>query len=211
MPSNSKVGIKHSYWNGYSSNLGGANSSLNSAIRNNSATRDIDRTVNELISWIPGAEIAELSNAFDSYKEGDYWGAGFSTLGAIPIVGKLGKLGGKLGKKLFEKAGVKFGKSAHIGTKLEYVFGKATGNAHNIERSTEMLRKLQSIGIFDNKAGRSLMKSHLESIYSSTKGILQSNGRYLRESILMGPNGGVKVESVWEGNKLITVKLLGGK
>ena len=100
---------------------------------------------------------------------------------------------------------------ANIGTKLEYVFGKATGSAHNIERSTGMLRQLESVGIFDNAAGRSLLNSHLESVYSGTKGIHQSNGRYLRESLLMGPNGGLKVESIWEGNKLITVKLLGGR
>ena len=100
---------------------------------------------------------------------------------------------------------------ANIGTKLEYVFGKATGSAHNIERSTGMLRQLESVGIFDNAVGRSLMNSHLESVYSGTKGILQTNGRYLRESILMGPRGGLKVESIWEGNKLITIKLLGGK
>jgi len=100
---------------------------------------------------------------------------------------------------------------ANIGTKLEYVFGKATGSAHNIERSTGMLRQLESVGIFDNAAGRSLLNSHLESVYSGTKGILQSNGRYLRESLLMGPRGGLKVESIWDENKLITVKLLGGK
>lgn len=91
------------------------------------------------------------------------------------------------------------------------MFGKATGSAHNIERSTGMLRQLESVGIFDNAAGRSLMNSHLESVYSGTKGILQTNGRYLRESLLMGPRGGLKVESIWEGNRLITVKLLGGK
>jgi hypothetical protein len=51
---------------------------------------------------------------------------------------------------------------------------------HNIARSTGMLRQLQSVGIFDNTAGRSLLKSHLESVYNGTKGILQSNGRYLR-------------------------------
>jgi RHS repeat-associated protein len=100
---------------------------------------------------------------------------------------------------------------ANIGTKLEYVFGKATGSAHNIERSTGMLRQLESVGIFDNAQGRSLMRSHLEDVYSGTQGVVQSNGRYLRESLLMGPRGGLKVESVWEGNKLITVKLLGGK
>jgi hypothetical protein len=100
---------------------------------------------------------------------------------------------------------------AYLGAKLEYVFGKAIGSVHNIERSTGMLRQLQSVGIFDNVAGRSILNSHFETVYNSTKGILQSNGRYLRESLLMGPNGGLKVESIWQGNKLITVKLLGGK
>lgn len=51
------------------------------------------------------------------------------------------------------------------------MFGKATGSAHNIERSTGMLRQLESVGIFDNAAGRSLLNSHLESVYSGTKGI----------------------------------------
>lgn len=90
---------------------------------------------------------------------------------------------------------------ANIGTKLEYVFGKATGNAHNIERSTGMLKQLNSVGIFDNPMGRSLLKSNLENAFRGTEGILQSNGRYLRESLLMGPRGGLKVESVWDNNK----------
>jgi len=47
--------------------------------------------------------------------------------------------------------------SANIGTKLEYVFGNATGNKHNIARSLEMERTLNSIGIFDNSAGREYM------------------------------------------------------
>jgi len=38
---------------------------------------------------------------------------------------------------------------------------------------------------------------------------IQSNGRIIRESLLMGPRGGLKVESIWDGTKLITVKLLG--
>ena len=100
---------------------------------------------------------------------------------------------------------------AQIGTKLEYVFGKATGAAHNIERSTSMLKQLQRVGIFDNKAGRSLLKSHLEKAYKSAEAVRQSNGRYLRESLLMGPNGALKVKSVWEGEKLITVTLFGAK
>jgi RHS repeat-associated protein len=119
------------------------------------------------------------------------------------------KIGGRIFAGIASKVAAKAG--AQIGTKLEYVFGKATGSSHNIERSTEMLRQLQSVGIFDNAAGRSLLKSHLKSAYSGAKAVLQPNGRYLRESLLMGPNGGLKVESIWEGSQLITVKLFGGR
>jgi hypothetical protein len=91
------------------------------------------------------------------------------------------------------------------------VFGKATGSAHNIERSTGMLRQLESVGIFDNAAGRSLLNNHLEGVQSGTKGVLQSNGKILRESLLMGPNGGLGVQSYWEDNRLISIILLGGK
>jgi len=34
--------------------------------------------------------------------------------------------------------------------------------------------------------------------------IIQENGRFLRESLLMGPLGGVKWETIWDGAKLIT-------
>ncbi|EFK56015.1 RHS repeat-associated core domain-containing protein [Sphingobacterium spiritivorum] len=125
---------------------------------------------------------------------------GVVEIATIKVIGRVGSLYNAFGKE-----------GANIGTKLEYVFGKATGSAHNIERSTGMLRQLESVGIFDNAAGRSYLNSHLQGVYNSSKGILQSNGRYLRESLLMGPNGGIKVESIWDGNRLITVKLLGGK
>lgn len=98
---------------------------------------------------------------------------------------------------------------ANIGRKLEYLLGKATGSAHNIERSTGMLRQLESIGIFDNAAGRLVLSDHLKAVFGNAVGLSQSNGRVLRESLLMGPNGGLKVESIWEGNQLITVKLIG--
>jgi len=96
-----------------------------------------------------------------------------------------------------------------IGNKLLYLFGKASGNAHNIERSTVMARQLSAIGVFDDLAGNAYLRGHLGEVLNSTQGILQSNGRVLRESLLMGPNGSLKMESIWEGTKLITVKLMG--
>ncbi len=40
--------------------------------------------------------------------------------------------------------------------------------------------------------------------------ITRSVNRFLRESLLMGPRGGVMVESIWEESRLITIKLIGG-
>ena len=37
----------------------------------------------------------------------------------------------------------------------------------------------------------------------------QANGRIIKESLLMGPYGGLKMHSIWEGNKLITIELFG--
>ncbi|WP_416147664.1 hypothetical protein ACM26V_15665 [Salipaludibacillus sp. HK11] len=97
--------------------------------------------------------------------------------------------------------------------KMEYVFGNTTGNKHNIDRSIAMERQLNSIGVFDNKTGRKRFLDNLTDTFNDASSILktQDNGRIVRESILTGPNGVLKVESVWDGEKLITIKLFGGK
>lgn len=111
----------------------------------------------------------------------------------------------KGGIKGIEKA------TPEIGTKLQYVFGKATGSAHNIERSLDMERQLNRIGIFDNAEGKAYVQQQLEkAFHDTTNGTVQSNGRILKESLLTGPNGFVKMQSVWDGNKLITMELFGG-
>jgi len=102
--------------------------------------------------------------------------------------------------------------AAQLGQKLEYVFGKATGSAHNIERSQAMLAQLERIGLPDTAANRALLQQHLEAVANDASNIArtQANGRVVRESLLIGPGGAVKVESIWEGLKLITVNLFGG-
>lgn len=101
----------------------------------------------------------------------------------------------------------------YFGKKLEYIFGNATGNKHNIDRSIAMERQLNSIGIFDDPFGRKLVLDNLSDAFDNPSSILktQENGRIVRESLLSGPNGVLKVESVWDREKLITVKLYGGK
>jgi RHS repeat-associated protein len=114
-------------------------------------------------------------------------------------------------KRAFETHALEGAGRAVIGNKLEYVFGNATGTIHNIERSADMERQLNRIGIFDNAEGRSIVQRHLEEAFeNTTNGVVQTNGRTMKESLLVAPNGIVKVQSIWEGNNLITVEIFGG-
>jgi RHS repeat-associated protein len=101
----------------------------------------------------------------------------------------------------------------NLGRKLEYFLGNATGNLHNVDRSTGMLRQLESVGLGDGAATRQYLTDHLTGVVNDASNIVlnQTNGRVVRESILMGPTGSLKFESVWEGDKLITGTLLGGR
>ncbi|UAC49576.1 hypothetical protein K6959_07100 [Bacillus aquiflavi] len=66
-----------------------------------------------------------------------------------------------------------------FGRKMDYVFGNATGNKHNIDRSIAMERQLNSIGIFDNKTGRKHVLDNLTDTFNDASSILktQDNGR----------------------------------
>ena len=100
-----------------------------------------------------------------------------------------------------------------VGNKLEYVFGKATGNLHNIQRSVDLQRKVNSIGIYDNENGKKIILDALSRTLNDKTSIKESlrDGRTLRESLLVGPQGVLKMETIWDGEKLITVKILGSK
>lgn len=71
-----------------------------------------------------------------------------------------------------------------------------------------MENKLNKIGIFDNAKGRTFMENELQKTFNNTtNGILQENGRIMKESLLTGPNGVAKMQSVWDGDRLITVEI----
>ena len=99
-----------------------------------------------------------------------------------------------------------------LGRKLDFVFGKATGSAHNIQRSLGMAQQMERIGLADTPASRALLVDHFAKVLNDPATIarVQENGRVVRESFLMGPYGGVKFETVWDGAYLITVKIYGG-
>jgi len=98
-----------------------------------------------------------------------------------------------------------------IGRKLEYLFGNATSNQHNIDRSIQMERQLNSIGIFDNENGRLYINEVLNNTVNNPNNIVgtQENGRIVRETLLAGPDGFLKMETIWDGDRLITFNLFG--
>ena len=157
-----------------------------------------------LVNLIAGKEVMVEKKAYDPAE--DHMMQQFAETGSEFVIGEAaGKVVGKFVTSTIVR------RIPQIGSKLDYVFGQATGRMHNIERSTTMLRQLESIGLFDNAIGRNYLKEHLKNTFKVVKGINQPNGRVLRESFLMGPNGGVKVESIWEENKLISIIIIGGK
>ena len=102
-------------------------------------------------------------------------------------------------------------KLPELGRKLDFMFGKATGSAHNVQRSRDMLRQLQRIGLHDTPANRAYIEEHLTMVLNDPNNIVAvRNGRTIRESLLMGPNGGCKLQTIWEGSKLLTVYIFGG-
>lgn len=93
----------------------------------------------------------------------------------------------------------------NLSSKLDYLLGKASGSKHNIDRSVAMLKQLESVGIFDTPSGRKVLSQHLRTVFKDAAPVMQQNGRYVMESVLAGPNGVLKVETVWEDFKLIIV------
>ncbi|WP_202974239.1 hypothetical protein, partial [Lysinibacillus tabacifolii] len=57
----------------------------------------------------------------------------------------------------------------YFGSKLEFIFGNATGNKKHIERSLAMELQLNSIGIFDDAKGKKLVLDNLSNclLYTS--------------------------------------------
>ncbi|MGC6175857.1 hypothetical protein, partial [Lacrimispora sp. 38-1] len=108
------------------------------------------------------------------------------------------------------------------GKKLDYLFGKATGSKHNIERSLQMKEELAHIGVYDTPSNRVALEKHLNGVLNDSSNIIGTETRsYIakelpgtpmveytattKESFFMGPGGGVKLETVWDGDRLITI------
>ena len=92
------------------------------------------------------------------------------------------------------------------GRKLDYIFDKnIKPDPHNSARAAQNSQKLQSIGIYDDREGREIVKSHLQ---QAVRDIDNISDRFInaygidtekRESLLAGPSGKfIKIQSSWE-------------
>lgn len=71
--------------------------------------------------------------------------------------------------------------------------------------------QLSKIGIHDNAIGRQRLNNHFNNVFLSNQSyILEAKGRIAINSLLAGPSGFRGVQSIWEGNKLITFMFFGG-
>lgn len=104
--------------------------------------------------------------------------------------------------------------------KLDYVFGRVTSSPKNQARSTSMELGLDRVGIRDDAAGRAIVEQNLREAAGRPDNVVERVGKNgnlieVRESLLAGPYGFVRVRSVWivEGGRLrlSTVVIEGGK
>ena len=60
-------------------------------------------------------------------------------------------------------------------------------------------------------ATRQYLLHHLKDAYANPSNIIlvQENGRVIKETLLTGPQGVVKLETIWDGNRLITGEIYG--
>jgi hypothetical protein len=157
--------------------------------------RELEREL-EIHNTIPAAakEVGDIASkagdvALETYKDTIYGGI----LGGILRVLRLAR-------------------TPILGNKLDYILGKAKGNEHTIARTQEMAASLKRIGLGDTPETRKYLTAHLTAVLNDARNIArtQENSRMVRESLLVGPKGAVKLESIWEDKKLITVNIYGG-
>ncbi len=61
----------------------------------------------------------------------------------------------------------------------------------------------------DNPESREYVYKKILEAYCYAQPIIQENGRILKEILIMGPNGALKMQTIWDGAELVTVFLLG--
>jgi filamentous hemagglutinin len=86
--------------------------------------------------------------------------------------------------------------------KWNYLFGRASADPHNTPRSAQNQAAFARIGLYDNAAGRAVIEEHLRVAALDSSNILRrftsEHGEFeVRESLLAGPGGFVKLQTTW--------------
>ncbi len=88
--------------------------------------------------------------------------------------------------------------------KLDYLFGRATGRQHNIDRSHQNAAQMKRLGIDDNPVGHAILYAHLKQVGSSGGNVTQKfTNEYgvfeVKESLIAGPSGKfAQFETTWK-------------
>ena len=132
-------------------------------------------------------------------------------------------------KSVFGADNVKWEAEPDFGNKLDYLFGKAKGNQHNLERTAGMKNELEiKMGISDNNANRSFIKQKIKESYFNDASIANTEpmsyiakelpGKPIvnltgvtRETFIMGPDRGAVFQTLWDDNVLKNIIVRGGK
>jgi len=93
------------------------------------------------------------------------------------------------------------------GGKFDYMFGRVTSGTHNTDRSLQIKDQLLRIGIHDTPSGRNNLVNHFDDVVKREGSVsrmfqTEANGNIhnieVRESLLSGPGGFLKLESSFE-------------
>lgn len=109
---------------------------------------------------------------------------------------------------------------------LDYQFGNAGGNQHNIDRTNGLKAEMDKLGFADTAENRAYFQQYYNDVLNDSSNIvgvpqtasyITENGvtHYYtvttKESFLMGKYGGAKVTTHWDGNRLLTIIISSGK
>ncbi|MDE5778072.1 MAG: hypothetical protein K2I10_06140, partial [Lachnospiraceae bacterium] len=124
-----------------------------------------------------------------------------------------------------EEVKVDDSRKADLGKKLDYQFGKAGGNKHNIDRTKGLKGNMEELGFDDTPENRAYFEQYYNDVLNDMSNQIGSpeSASYTedgitfyytvtkRESFLMGKYGGAKVTTYWDGDRLLTIKISMGK
>ena len=107
---------------------------------------------------------------------------------------------------------------ADLGDKLDYQFGKAGGNKHNVDRTSGLVADMEKLGFIDNPENRKYFEEYYNAVLNDftnivavkqqsykIKDVVYNYTATYKESFLMGKYGGAQVTTIWEGNRLLSM------